>query len=163
MIRQGEPCQAIVGRSRARRMMAIRAGLLFVLAIFTACERQAEDAMLPEVRDEIPVASVWQQARRRGVSFRAIGQEPGWVLEITDGSQILLVTGYGQTRRNMPYLKPAKFLEQQRTRFVLEENEIVIEIHDSPCRDTMSGEEFPVSVRIELGGSKLRGCGRSLH
>ena len=69
---------------------------------------------------ESPEASfggVWHQAKLRGVSFRAIGQEPGWLLEITDGSEILLVTDYGQTKTSYPYVEPDVFEEERRTRF----------------------------------------------
>ncbi len=44
---------------------------------------------------EWSIDSVWHRAKLRGVAFRAIGQEPGWLLEITNGTEILLVTDYG--------------------------------------------------------------------
>ncbi|HEY6362032.1 MAG TPA: MliC family protein [Vicinamibacterales bacterium] len=34
------------------------------------------------------VRDPWQEARDRGVDFRAVGQEPGWHLEIDDGESI---------------------------------------------------------------------------
>ena len=40
-------------------------------------------------------ASTWQEARRRGVQFRAIGQEPGWLVEVTADS-LRVEWDYGQ-------------------------------------------------------------------
>mgnify|MGYP003654375749 FL=1 len=40
----------------------------------------------------------WEDARRRGVDFRGVGNEPGWHVEIQAGRQILFVSGYGSER-----------------------------------------------------------------
>ena len=56
--------------------------------------------------DESSINNVWHKAKLRGVSFRAIGQEPGWLLEITTGTEILLVTDYGETRTAYQYAEP---------------------------------------------------------
>lgn len=113
--------------------------------------------------DESSINNVWHKAKLRGVSFRAIGQEPGWLLEITMGTEILLVLDNGQTRSTFPYVEPIVDIEERRTEFVLEDYGTVIEILDEPCRDVMSGEEFSVSVTIKLTDKSLRGCGRALH
>ena len=70
-------------------------------------------------------------------AFRAVGQEPGWLLEISNGDEILLVSDYGSTRSSMPCVEP--------------------------CTDSMSGEEFEVSVTIKQTNRKLQGCGRALY
>ena len=33
----------------------------------------------PESEEEIAARNIWHAAKLRGVAFRAIGQEPGWV------------------------------------------------------------------------------------
>ncbi|HEX7072166.1 MAG TPA: hypothetical protein VF190_15240, partial [Rhodothermales bacterium] len=38
---------------------------------------------------------VWDEARARGVDFRAVGQEPGWLLEIADGDSLRFLYDYG--------------------------------------------------------------------
>lgn len=106
--------------------------------------------------------SVWDKARQRGVSFRAIGQEPGWLLEITDGVEILLVTDYGENRKAYAYVTPRVNEETRRTRYSPKEDDTVIEIHDEPCMDSMSGEPFFASVKITTPQRTLKGCGRAL-
>jgi len=121
-----------------------------------------DGALANEASDEAASNDVWRQAQRRGVSFRAIGQEPGWLLEITSGWEILLVTDYGQERSSFPYVKPVVYGAEQRTEFVLAGESTIVEIRAEPCRDTMSGEAFALSVTIRLPDRRLQGCGRAL-
>ena len=115
-----------------------------------------------EPMDEREIDNVWHQAKLRGVAFRAIGQEPGWLLEIKNGEEILLVTDYGSKRLVMPYVEPVVYQEERRTQYVLEAYETMVEIRGEPCTDSMSGEEFEVSVTLRQADSELRGCGRAL-
>jgi len=112
--------------------------------------------------DEHAIADVWHQAKLRGVAFRAIGQEPGWLLEITEGKGFLLVTDYGSNRNNYEFVEPQVDVDARRTRYVLSEGP-VIEIRGESCTDTMSGESFAVTVTIVLPEQALRGCGRALY
>jgi uncharacterized membrane protein len=112
--------------------------------------------------DESSIESVWHKAKLRGVAFRAIGQEPGWLLEITNGIEILLVLDYGQTRTRYPYVKPVVYQEERRTQYIVDEDALVVEIRGQTCQDTMSGEQFEVSVTIVLADRQLSGCGRAL-
>jgi uncharacterized membrane protein len=112
--------------------------------------------------DETAINNVWHQAKLRGVAFRAIGQEPGWLLEITNGEEILLVTDYGETRTSMPYVEPVVYQDERRTQYVLDAYDTIVEIRGVPCHDSMSGEEFEVSVTIKRKDRELQGCGRAL-
>lgn len=112
--------------------------------------------------DESSIEGVWHKAKLRGVAFRAIGQEPGWLLEITNGIEILLVLDYGQTSTSYPYVEPVVYRDERRTRYVIDENELIVEIRGQPCRDMMSGEEFEVTVTIIMADRQLPGCGRAL-
>ena len=137
-------------------------GFVVLAAIFAACNPASEDSA-PQVRvDEAVINDVWHQARLRGVAFRALGQEPGWLLEISNGEGILLETDYGSTRTSMPYVEPVRYQEERRTRFVLEDYDTVVEIRSASCTDTMSGEEFDATVTITQPGKELHGCGRAL-
>jgi len=111
---------------------------------------------------EWSIDSVWHRAKLRGVAFRAIGQEPGWLLEITNGTEILPVTDYGQNRRTYLYVEPVVYQQERRTQFVLESDGVTVEIRGQRCTDVMSGEEFEVSVSIIMTDRRLEGCGRAL-
>ena len=41
--------------------------------------------------------SIWEDAKLSGVDFRAVGNEPGWVLEIRDSESIRFEYDYGQS------------------------------------------------------------------
>lgn len=124
-------------------------------------QEQAEDPK-PASIDEHAIDDVWDRAKLRGVAFRAIGQEPGWLLEITNGREILFVTNYGENRTSYPYVEPVVFQEERRTEYRLPEYDTIVEIRGEPCMDTMSGERFAVSVSIIQSDGRLDGCGRAL-
>ena len=135
--------------------------LLALAGTLAACEQPVE----PTAREHeasIATKDVWHAAKLRGVAFRAIGQEPGWLLEITNGEEILLVTDHGSTRASMPYVVPVVYQDERRTQYVLDEYNTIIEVRGEPCTDTMSGESFEVSVTLSLVDKELQGCGRAL-
>ena len=136
---------------------------LALLILLNACNSQETDTPNTPPFDEASITNVWHKAKLRGVAFRAIGQEPAWLLEITDGSEIMLSTDYGQIVKRYPYVEPVVHQEQRRTLYVIDDENIEIEIRGQPCQDVMSGEEFPVSVTIRTADRALRGCGRALY
>jgi uncharacterized membrane protein len=112
---------------------------------------------------ELPAArAIWDDARRRGVHFRAIGQEPGWVLEITDGESIDFVGDYGEWHVATPAPPPETPGPDDRTyyRIRTDAHTVDIVIEPTPCQDTMSGEPFPSTVRVTVDGRSFHGCGR---
>ena len=142
----------------------IRLFTLPLLAVISACSVQE-----PEVASEDPVAreqelaknNVWHAAKLRGVAFRAIGQEPGWLLEITSGEEILIVTDYGKERKSLPYVEPREDKAARKTVFQIDADTSVL-IEGKPCTDSMSGESFQTTVTATLGGKTYKGCGRAL-
>ncbi len=135
---------------------------LALLLTASACGGQNQPKPGEPGFDEASIDDVWHRAKLRGVAFRAIGQEPGWLLEITNGEEILLITDYGQNRNSYPYVEPIVNEEERRTHFVLESFGVTVEIRGEHCTDVMSGEEFEVSVTIIMKERRLEGCGRAL-
>jgi uncharacterized membrane protein len=128
-------------------------------SILAAC---ADEPAPVDREEQLAARDVWHAAKLRGVAFRAIGQEPGWLLEITNGEEILLVTDYGSTRTSMPYAEPVVDPQERRTQYVLDNYDTVVEIRGTHCTDVMSGESFEVTVTITIGERTLNGCGRAL-
>ena len=106
-----------------------------------------------------PSSGPWKEARERGVTFRATGNEPGWILEIVRGGETTLVTDYGESRYRFATPEP----EMSGDRIFYESHSepvnIVIELARTPCRDGMSGFPFQATVRISVDGKDYRGCG----
>ncbi len=132
------------------------------VGVLCACDSHQHSLSPTEAVDEASINDVWYKAKLRGVSFRAIGQEPAWLLEISKGTELLLVTNYGETRASFSYVEPVVHQEKHRTTFVLGADSAVIENLDRPCQDIMSGEQFPASVTIRQSDTTLHGCGRTL-
>jgi len=125
----------------------------------TGSETAGSKAAVSET--ELARNNVWHAAKLRGVAFRAIGQEPGWLLEIVNGETILLSTDYGQTKVTYDYVEPVVDNHNRHTEFHVSEDTTII-IDGEACSDIMSGESFEVTVTIQQTSRTLHGCGRAL-
>lgn len=112
-----------------------------------------------------PRQAVWEHAKLNGADFRAIGNEPGWSLEIQNQSKIVLVTGYGSNHYEFNLPEPVIDKAAGTTRYKVRQagQEMTLTISAETCRDSMSGEEFESRVEVVINGENLRGCGRALH
>ncbi|MCK4988205.1 MAG: MliC family protein [Desulfobacterales bacterium] len=109
--------------------------------------------------------AIWEDAKLRGVDFRAIGNEPGWNLEIIKSEKIVFVGNYGQSRYEFITTEPS-IDQQARTtvyKFQNDKHVMSVIIVGRHCRDTMSGEAFETTVTVILDGKQYRGCGKTLH
>ncbi len=105
----------------------------------------------------------WEDARRRGVDFRAVGNEPGWYLEIQSGQQLLFVGDFGAQRVIVPDAGEEREGSPRIYRGASGAYVLRVEIVDEPCSDSMSGETFPSRVAVTLNSSTYRGCGKQLN
>ena len=103
----------------------------------------------------------WEEARRRGVNFRAVGQEPGWFLEIQHERNLLLVADYGS--RRLLAAAPEPVFEDDIERYQVPSEDLEIEIRQTHCADSMSGESFTHEVKVTLSDRVYTGCGLSLE
>jgi putative lipoprotein len=104
----------------------------------------------------------WEDARRRGVDFRAVGNEPGWQLEIQSGRQLLFVGDYGMQRLLLADPGVQRIGGRRVYHAVEQGGDLRVEITDQTCHDSMQGEAFPAAVLLHLNGVEYRGCGRDL-
>jgi putative lipoprotein len=142
--------------------ISVLIGVLLILLPTTACTQDTNTTYQEALKREqaLAVNNVWHAAKLRGVSFRAIGQEPSWLLEIIEGQEILLVTDYGKSLKAYPYVQPEQNKTLRRSQFQLEG--ATVELEGKHCVDIMSGEAFETQVSITLGSRVLNGCGRAL-
>lgn len=109
-------------------------------------------------------ATIWENARRRGVLMRATGNEPGWYLEI--GPEKIIYAGqYGQQVLDFPFDDSMISHQQANTiyRTATPENQLEAKVETGDCFDTMSGEKFSRRVTLQLNRQTLYGCGRQLN
>jgi uncharacterized membrane protein len=107
---------------------------------------------------------VWEKAKEEGIQFRAIGNEPGWLVEIREDKKIKFVNDYGSLEIKAPvddlWLGPAG---EDKIYYV--ENDVIqfqVIIMKKGYQDTMSGENFPYQVRVVFPNKSYVGGGRLL-
>ncbi|MCX7357768.1 MAG: hypothetical protein NT015_06475 [Alphaproteobacteria bacterium] len=144
--------------------------LFFVLALGACTAEPAKQEAAPPAAEttdaaQSPLAEMptWETARAAGVDFRAVGQEPGWIVDIYTADRIVALIDYGQTRIEFPRGQPANPVEGA-THFQTqtEGHTLTITYRRAPCEDAMSGEPYPATVEVVIDGRTLNGCGRSV-
>lgn len=104
-----------------------------------------------------------EQARREHVSYRALGQEPGWLLDIRRGDRFVLHYDNAQKTAEFPYVEPThpgEGVAQFTT--TADGNTLEVRIRYTACHDAMSGQAYPDTVELEFDDRILKGCGRPL-
>jgi heat shock protein HslJ len=91
--------------------------------------------------------------------FRAIGQEPGWVLEL-DEHQVRFEGNYGGLGVPAPVAEIVHNTESGVDTYTIDAGELAVVIRKTPCTDVMSGEQFTHTVTVRFDGRELQGCGR---
>jgi len=110
-------------------------------------------------------AAVWQHAKLNGVDFRAVGNEPGWQMEISNKNHIMLLSDYGQSKYIFKNASIQSSATERKTVYAATNNtdSLRVTLVGERCQDTMADEQYETSVVIELNGRELRGCGKPLH
>lgn len=115
--------------------------------------------------DTIDVAGVWDGAREAGIDFRAVGQEPGWLLEIREGTSIRFAYDYATQEIEVPFVEPevvSTAPQKRRYESGSGGSTLFVSITDSTCADIMSGQIFESTVEVQLDSTLYHGCGRAL-
>lgn len=108
-------------------------------------------------------ATRWDEARLLGADFRAIGQEPGWTLELgrLRGFRLTLA-GAEPIVAQLPERQEDPRTDTDSYQVSAGGHDVAVAIARETCRDAMSGERMMHAVTVRLDGRELRGCGRRL-
>ena len=108
--------------------------------------------------------SITEDARVRGVDFRATGHDPGWTLEVL-AERLDFLGGYeaGAVTTPRPASRPAPATGETVYSVATEAYRIVVHIREARCLDAVSGAQFEASVEVELNGTAYRGCGQRVR
>ena len=98
-------------------------------------------------------------------NFRAVGNEPGWYLELTAGEQVVFVGDYGNITHTFVTPEPLVNQHERTTSYKIQDaqHDLKILIDGRSCNDSMSGETFETTVTVTLDRKEYRGCGKALH
>ena len=107
--------------------------------------------------------SLREDARARGVVYRALGNEPGWVLEAGPAGRLSWTTNFGQDRFDFEQAQAA-IAPDGTTVYTAQQGEVSIRASIKAERCVDDGDvEFDHVVTVESGGQTLRGCGTRLN
>lgn len=148
---------------------------LFVALALAACAQEpAQTAESPAPPAETAAAALtpqqalaampnWEDARAQGVDFRAVGQEPGWLLDIYTRGLVKFAWDYGDNYAEFAVAEPT-YPQEGATRYEAHSDgrALSVTIRRAPCNDAMSGQPYPASVDVVIDGRTLHGCGRSV-
>lgn len=109
--------------------------------------------------------AIWEDAKLRGVDFRATGNEPGWHLELRAGGYSAFVGDYGERRIEFATPEPVVTQAERITTYTAHSGGHFVRttIEGRACIDSMSGDQFEATVTVEVDNKLYRGCGRALH
>ena len=107
--------------------------------------------------------SIFEDARYRGAEVIAMGNEPGWKLELNRTGDMVYVGDYGTVSIRLPTPRsshanklPLVFAAKGA------EHSLWLSIEERHCVDSMKGDDFDVSVSLVVDGRPLTGCGMIL-
>ncbi|MEX0900810.1 MAG: hypothetical protein WD081_09005 [Gammaproteobacteria bacterium] len=151
---------AAVGETRERRYARNEIAL----------EYTAKDALRLSVGLEEHVCTPkswggpWQRAEDAGAAFRAVGQEPGWFVEVTPGGNLVAVLDYGERTITLPAPEVTP-LDGGARGYQVEGDGQVIQLVIEPltCFDGMSGQIHPETATLAVDGQRYQGCGVPLN
>lgn len=107
--------------------------------------------------------SLREDARARGVVYRALGNEPGWVLEVGPASRMSWTTNWGQDRFDFEQAQVTTAPDGA-ILYTAQQGDVSIRASIKAERCVDDGEvEFDHVVTVESGGRTLRGCGTRLN
>jgi putative lipoprotein len=99
----------------------------------------------------------WRDAAEAGTDLRAVGQEPGWLLDLDLGKGIVLRADYGETVVSTPAPAPGAGTLSWHAR--AGSRRLSVAAEERVCRDAMSGQPYPLAVAVTLDEQVLHGCG----
>lgn len=110
-----------------------------------------------------PASSVWERARARGVAFRGIGTEPGWLVEVDRGDdpELRAELDYGERKVVVPKAHGISSTPGFGGR-TADGMDVVLRIERRSCSDGMSDETYPAAITLAVGDKTYSGCGRHL-
>lgn len=113
-----------------------------------------------------PARAPWEDARVRGVDFRAVGGGPAWSLEIKEGRAMRFEFRGGEAPviTGAPQPVVAEHKSSRMYDVHTGRHNLIVLVEDRICRDPASGEVFDAAVTVSLDTLLVvEGCGRTVQ
>jgi heat shock protein HslJ len=139
--------------------------LLLLVSIIVSCKTSAT-AQKEVVKTE-PASAYLQQIENleNGIYFRGTGNEPEWSLKISEKTIEFTSLKPSFESFKSVHVEPIRAMDAnvKMYRIATESGTMNLQIMQQECVNTMSGEKFPYSVRIEIvknnNSTNFSGCG----
>lgn len=105
--------------------------------------------------------SPWAQAEARGLAFRGIGTEPGWLIEVGPGASPALHAELDYGERIVDVASAEAFGDGYRGS-TGDGVAVELQIRRETCSDGMSEQSYPAAIALTVGERSYQGCGRYL-
>jgi uncharacterized membrane protein/heat shock protein HslJ len=108
-----------------------------------------------------PSKAPWADAARRGATFRALGNEPAWNMEVFP-DRLVIVIAFGTLRAELAHDGPVVDGTRTTYRGSGDGDDATVVIDRRACADSMSGEGFEAAATVNFRKRTWVGCGRFL-
>lgn len=148
--------------------MDSRTLLLMAAVALSACASEtppAGQATAPAPATPAPAsASPWEESRARGIGFRGIGNEPGWMVEVGMGETPALHAelDYGERKLDIARMQALSGILGYAGK-TADGAEVKLHLQREDCSDGMSDNTYPVAAKLIVGDKTYTGCGRFLQ
>jgi membrane-bound inhibitor of C-type lysozyme len=113
--------------------------------------------------EERRAESLREDARARGVAYRALGNEPGWTLEVGPASKLSWTTNYGQDRYDFEQALATAAPDGTNV-YTAQKDTLTLKATIKAGRCVDDGDvEYDHVVTVESGGQTYHGCGTRLN
>lgn len=109
----------------------------------------------------VRASSPWEDAKSRGIGFRGIGTEPGWLVEIGRGESPALHAELDYGERKIDVARTEAIADGFRGK-TADGIAVSLKIVRETCSDGMSDVIYPASMAMTVGDRTYHGCGRFL-
>lgn len=109
--------------------------------------------------DTLPAINTYRNKRRSGIDFMAMGNEPGWTLDV-DFDSLMYFKSINGDSISFPVPDAEEDGKKQTFEAETEDGSFKISITEEPCSDDMSGEDFTHIVSVVTDKQEFQGCGR---
>lgn len=106
--------------------------------------------------------SLFAEAKEKDAVFQAVGNEPGWVLEIINDKKVLFLTNGGEGKTYFEITEKLSDHSSTEYKAHSENNLLYIRIENRRCQDTMVEKAYESTVYINFDGVNMKGCGKAL-
>jgi heat shock protein HslJ len=139
--------------------------LLAIVSVIISCKSSATAQKEVVKTEPTPAYNQQMENLEQGIYFRGTGNEPEWSLNISEKTIAFTSLKPGFESLSGAHLEPIRAMDANVKMYQVatESATMNIQIMQQECVNTMSGEKYPYSVRIEIvknnNSTNISGCG----